>query len=106
LKWIAGRVRQYTIATQCGTRYRAGTEDGFPLPESCLKFNWVPKKAYDKLVKVLVKKTKNSYARSALRRRMAAVGLSWDCKGSCSGGFCNEVQTQGGAYVCECSYYV
>jgi hypothetical protein len=67
---------------------------------------WVPKKAYDKLVKVLVKKTKNSYARSALRRRVAAVGLSWDCKGSCSGGFCNEVQTPGGAYVCECSYYV
>lgn len=67
---------------------------------------WVPKKAYDKLAKVLVKKTRNSYARSALRRRVAAVGLSWDCKGSCSGGFCNEAQTPGGAYVCECAYYV
>ena len=67
---------------------------------------WVPEKAYAKAAASLMKKTKDRYARSLLRRKMAPLSVIHTCSGTCDGGWCKEVEPYPGSYVCECSYFV
>ena len=67
---------------------------------------WVPTAAYDKAAKQFIKREKSRYGKTLLRRRMAPLGVTHVCKGTCGGGWCKEVQHPGGAFLCECSYFV
>lgn len=67
---------------------------------------WVPEKTYSRVARSLMNKTKDRYARMMLRQRIAPLGVTHTCSGTCSGGWCKEVEPYPGSYVCECSYFV
>ena len=71
---------------------------------------WVPTKMYDKVATRFMKTAKGKYEKNLLRQRMAPLGVSATCGGTCEGGWCREVLIQDGGswklYVCECSYFV
>jgi hypothetical protein len=70
---------------------------------------WIPNAQYEKVAAALAKKTKDKHARKLLRARAHPLGVTHVCRGTCSGGWCNEVeipQPDAAVYVCECSYFV
>jgi hypothetical protein len=92
----------------------AGTETGckYEITWSPLKSTagyvqvWVPQAQYDRAAKVLLRKTRERYARTLLRRRLAPLGVVHECKGTCAG-WCGESAPHPvvPVFICECKYF-
>jgi hypothetical protein len=71
---------------------------------------WVPNKTYDRAAALFMKEVKGRYAKNLLRARMAPLGATPKCGGTCYGGWCKEVIIEqddtGKTVACECSYFV
>jgi hypothetical protein len=71
---------------------------------------WIPDREYKKVAASFLTKTKGQYARRMLRQRMAPIGVSIKCGGTCEGGWCKEViliDTPDVQHArCECQYFV
>ncbi len=67
---------------------------------------WVREAQYEKIAKHLLKKTKDTYARTLLRQKLAPLGVDWKCTGTCEGGWCEEHVIGENTFVCECGYFV
>lgn len=71
---------------------------------------WIPTKEYKRVAAGLSKLTKSEAKRANLRARKQPLGVTHVCRGTCSGGWCKEVEIpQPGASlvtVCECAYFV
>jgi hypothetical protein len=71
---------------------------------------WVRGKVYDVLAEGVIRDIDGKNTRHLLRQRMAPLGITYKCEGTCYGGWCKEVTIQpdefSAVYVCECSYFV
>src|SRR4051812_45575710 len=53
---------------------------------------WISNAQYEKVAAALIKKTKDKHARKLLRARAHPLGVTYVCQGTCSGGWCKEVE--------------
>jgi hypothetical protein len=71
---------------------------------------WIPDREYKKIAASFLRKTKGEYARRMLRQRMAPIGVSLTCKGTCDGGWCKEIIEIDTPDIrvasCGCRYFV
>jgi hypothetical protein len=40
-----------------------------------------------------------------LRQKLAPLGVTWTCGGTCDGGWCQEHMLRENTFVCECAYF-
>ena len=71
---------------------------------------WIPDEVYRRVTAPFLKRAKGKYAKAMLRARMAPIGLSATCGGTCEGGWCKEVIISSGPDItvtaCQCAYFV
>ena len=102
-KRAAPRARRATGGTSTGCSY---TQSWSPLTHTRGYVQvWVREQQYEKIAKHLLKKTKDKYARTLLRQKLAPLGVDWKCTGTCEGGWCQEHVIGENTFVCECGYF-